>query len=237
LHTNISRRERPFKIGWFHLGADFENSIPSLGIPSDGYDTIGKLASGSSFLVVGTIEPRKGQVQILDAFEQLWAAGVDVTLVLVGKKGWGMKNFADKLLSHSQLGNRLQWIEEISDEYLEKIYVSCSCLIAASEAEGFGLPLIEAAQHKLPIIARDIPVFREVAGDHAFYFNGREPQVLAEAVRQWLELDSQGKVPRSDNMPRLTWKQSAEQLVKVVLGLSQRGVSPIRHSGEVTVSQ
>jgi glycosyltransferase involved in cell wall biosynthesis len=131
----------------------------------------------------------------------------------------------------------LQWIEEISDEYLEKIYVSCSCLIAASEAEGFGLPLIEAAQHKLPIIARDIPVFREVAGDHAFYFNGREPQVLAEAVRQWLELDSQGKVPRSDNMPRLTWKQSAEQLVKVVLGLSQRGVSPIRHSGEVTVSQ
>ena len=223
LDTNIPRRKRPFMIGWFHHGADFENSIPSLGIPSDGYDTIGKLASGSSFLVVGTIEPRKGQVQILDAFEQLWAAGVDVNLVIVGKKGWGMKNFANKLLSHPQLGSRLHWLEGISDEYLEKVYDASTCLIAASEGEGFGLPLIEAAQHKLPIIARDIPVFREVAGDHAFYFKGREPQALAEAIRQWLELDSQGKVPQSDNMPRLTWKQSADQLVKVVLGLSQTG--------------
>ncbi|MGD0020850.1 MAG: glycosyltransferase family 1 protein [Smithellaceae bacterium] len=222
LDTNIPRRRRPLKIGWFHLGADFENSIPSLGIPADGYDTIGKLASGASFLVVGTIEPRKGHVQTLAAFEQLWAAGVDVNLVIVGKKGWGSKNFVNKLLSHPQRGSRLHWIEGISDEYLEKIYASCICLIAASEEEGFGLPLIEAAQHKISIIARDIPVFREVAGDHVFYFKGREPQALTEAVRQWLELYSQGKAPQSDNMPRLTWKQSAEQLIKVVLGLSQR---------------
>ena len=222
LDTNIPRRKRPFKIGWFHLGADFENSIPSLGIPADGYDTIGKLASGSSFLVVGTIEPRKGHVQTLAAFEQLWAAGVDVNLVIVGKKGWGTKNFVNKLLSHPKRGSRLHWINGISDEYLEKIYASCVCLIAASDAEGFGLPLIEAAQHKISIIARDIPVFREVAGNHAFYFKGHESQALAEAVRQWLELDSQGKAPKSDNMSRLTWKQSAEQLIKVVLGLSQR---------------
>ncbi len=217
LYTNIPRRKRPFKIGWFHLGADVEKSIPSLGIPSDGYDTIGKLASGSSFLVVGTIEPRKRQVQILDAFEQLWVAGAEVNLVIVGKKGWGMQNFADKLLSHPQLGSRLHWLEGISDEYLAKIYDSCICLIAASEGEGFGLPLIEAAQHKLPIIARDIPVFREVAGEHAFYFSGLDPQALKDAIRQWFELYKQGQAPRSDNMPWLTWKQSAKQLLANIL--------------------
>ena len=43
-------------------------------------------------------------------------------------------------------------------------------LVAPSRGEGFGLPLIEAAQHKLPIFARDIPVFREVAGENAFFF-------------------------------------------------------------------
>jgi glycosyltransferase involved in cell wall biosynthesis len=217
MQANIPERKRSFKVGWFHLGADIENSIPSLGIPSDGYATIRKLASGSSFLVVGTIEPRKGQVQILDAFEQLWAAGLDVNLVMVGKKGWGMQPFADRLLSHPQRGSRLHWLEGISDEYLEKIYASCSCLIAASEGEGFGLPLIEAARHRIPIIARDIPIFREVAADHAFYFKGCKPQELAEAIRQWLEFYAQGRVPKSDNMPWLTWKQSAGQLLKFVL--------------------
>ena len=76
----------------------------------------------------------------------------------------------EKLRHHPELGKRLFWLEGISDEYLEKVYATCVCLIAASEDEGFGLPLIEAARHRIPILARDIPVFREVAGDHASYF-------------------------------------------------------------------
>ena len=67
-------------------------------------------------------------------------------------------------------------------------------------------------------VRRDIPVFREVAGEHAFYFKGFEPEALRNAVRQWLELHKQGENPQSDNMPRLTWKESAEQLMKVILG-------------------
>ena len=86
-------------------------------------------------------------------------------------------------------------------------------LIAASEGEGFGLPLIEAVQHKLPIIARDIPVFREVAGEHAFYFCGLEPVDLANAISGWLGLNSKGLAPKSDEMPWLTWRESARQLI------------------------
>ena len=69
---------------------------------------------------------------------------------------------------------------------LEQVYDSADALLAASEGEGFGLPLIEAAQHGLPIIARDIPVFREVAGENAYYFSGKDPQTLTEALRNWL---------------------------------------------------
>jgi glycosyltransferase involved in cell wall biosynthesis len=89
--------------------------------------------------------------------------------------------------------------------------------MAASECEGFGLPLIEGAQHKLPIIARDIPVFREVAGDHAFYFKGKEPTDLANAVKEWLKLYKSGQHPKSDGMPWLTWKQSTEKLLDIIL--------------------
>jgi len=116
-----------------------------------------------------------------------------------------------------EIGNRLFWLEGISDEYLDKIYAAGTCLIAASEGEGFGLLLIEAAWHKLPIIARDIPVFREVVGEYAFYFKGSEPAALADAIREWVGHDSQDQAPRSDNMPRLTWKQSAARLKQIII--------------------
>jgi len=122
----------------------------------------------------------------------------------------------EKLHHHSELGKRLFWLEGVSDEYLEKVYAASTCLIAASEGEGFGLPLIEAAQHKLPIIARDIPVFREVAGEHAYYFSGREPADLALAVKNWLGQFEAGQHPMSEHMPWLTWKESAERLKQII---------------------
>ena len=124
---------------------------------------------------------------------------------------------AHALRSHSEVGKRLFWLEGISDDYLDKIYAASTCLIAASEGEGFGLPLIEAARHKLPIIARDIPVFREVAGENAFYFSGASPKGLATAVRQWLSLNAEGKAPSSEGISVLTWAESTHQLLSVVI--------------------
>ena len=226
LKANNIKRMRPFKIGWFHLGADVENSVPTLGLPRDAPQMLAQLAARPSFLMVGTIEPRKGHLQVIAAFGNLWDQGVDANLIIVGKEGW--KNVSeemrrtipmivDKLRHHPERGKRLFWLEGISDEYLEKVYAASTCLIAASEGEGFGLPLIEAAQHKLPIIARDIPVFHEVAECHAFYFNGNEPEDLAKAVHEWLELHQSGRHPKSDDMPWLTWKQSTQQLLDVIL--------------------
>ena len=174
------------------------------------------LQSSPSFLMVGTIEPRKGHTQTLDSFEQLWKIGCDINLVIVGKAGWMVETLIDKLRKHSKLGKHLFWLEGIGDEYLEKVYAASACLIAASEGEGFGLPLIEAARHKLPIIVRDIPVFREVAGEHAFYFKGSEPIALTKAIQKWLTLHRKRKEPKSDNIPWLTWKQSTEQLEDII---------------------
>jgi hypothetical protein len=122
-----------------------------------------------------------------------------------------------RLREHPRAGEVLFWLENISDEYLERVYAASTCLIAASEEEGFGLPLIEAAQHKLPIIARDIPVFREVAGEHSFYFVGKDAQDLAGAVHDWLELRAKNLSPPSDDLPALTWKQSAARLLDIIL--------------------
>lgn len=212
------RRLRPLQIGWSHNAANLEGSVPSKGLPTDAAQVLGDLNTRPTFLIVSTLEPRKGQMQTLLAFDQLWEGGLDVNLVLVGKHGWNVDLLVDLLSIHPERGRRLFWLEGISDEYLEKVYAASTCLIAASEGEGFGLPLIEAAQYGLPIIARDIPVFREVAGENAVYFSGLAPDLLASAVRDWLILENQGLAPQSEKMQFLTWRQSTKSLLDVVVG-------------------
>lgn len=216
LHEHAPDAPSPL-IGHFHLGADLEQSSPTHGLPADADATLAMLDAAVSFLMVGTLEPRKGHVQTLDAFERLWADGQTCHLVLVGKQGWHMDDFARRLREHPQAGVRLHWLEHVSDEYLEKLYRHTDCLIAASECEGFGLPLIEAAQHGLPVLARDIPVFREVAGEHAAYFSAGQAIELTRAVEGWLRLFANGAHPRSDAMPWLSWRDSTQTLLRLIL--------------------
>jgi glycosyltransferase involved in cell wall biosynthesis len=167
--------------------------------------------------MVGTIEPRKAHAQALAAFELLWQKGIDVNLVIVGKQGWMVDAVATALRGHPQLGKKLFWLHGVSDQMLTEAYRLAAALLAASLGEGFGLPLIEAAQHGLPIIARGLPVFREVSGEHAFYFEGTEPAQLADAINQWLDLYRQGMAPASSAMPWLTWSESAQQLLDTIV--------------------
>jgi len=210
-------KRKGFKIAWSHNGANINSSAPTFGMPRNADKTLTFLKARPTFLMVGTVEPRKGYLQTLQAFTRLWAKDVDINLIIVGKQGWRVEKLVERLRAHPELHKRLFWLEGISDEYLEKVYAASTCLIAASYGEGFGLPLIEAAQHKLPIIARDIPVFREVAGEHAYYFASRDPDGLVQTIQEWLRLYEKGAHPTSDNMPWLTWEESAEKLIKIVL--------------------
>lgn len=211
------------KITYTYHGADMGASSPTKGLPLKVNTTLEKVMKRPSFLMVGTIEPRKGHLQVIKAFEALWRQNFDVNLIIVGNEGWKglpdckrrtIPQIIEMLRNHSECHNRLLWLEGISDEYLEKIYDISACLIYASEGEGFGLPLIEAAQHKLPIIARDIPVFREIAGKYAFYFSGLEPEHLTQSIRDWLKLFKSKQYPLSDEIPWITWEQSVQALLR-----------------------
>ncbi|MGZ8304285.1 MAG: glycosyltransferase [Telluria sp.] len=212
-----ARRTAPLNIGWFHLGADIDASAPSFGMPDNAAQVLDAVRARPSFLMVGTVEPRKGHAQALAAFEQLWKDGAQVNLVIVGKQGWMVEKLVERMADHPEKNQRLFWLPGISDEMLLKLYASSAALLSPSEGEGFGLPLIEAAQHNIPIIARDLPVFREVAGEHAYYFDGLEPQDLAGALTRWLAMHAEGKAPQSTGMPWLTWSDSANQVLNAVV--------------------
>lgn len=210
------RRIDPLPIGYFHLGADLQASLPSSGLNAADQAVIDQLGHRPTFLMVGTLEPRKMHAQALQAFDLLWREGCDVNLVIAGKAGWILDHLFERLRQHPESGNRLFWLEKTSDEALQQLYRRSSALLAPSLAEGFGLPLIEAAQYGLPVIARDIPVFREVGGDHAYYFGGAGTLDLADAIRSWLRLDADGQAPQSAGMPQLTWSESTRRLVDMI---------------------
>jgi glycosyltransferase involved in cell wall biosynthesis len=209
-------RAAPLKVSYFHLGADIAAELAENASPIPEIEQFGQIQAKPSFLMVGTLEPRKGHAHALSAFELLWAQDTEADLVIVGKQGWMVDELVERIRQHPENGKRLFWYEAASDEALRALYRDAAALLAASEAEGFGLPLIEAAQHHLPLIARDIPVFREVAGDHAFYFSGTQAGELAAALQEWMRLHGAGNAPSSAGMPWLTWTESADQLLQAV---------------------
>jgi glycosyltransferase involved in cell wall biosynthesis len=169
-------------------------------------------------LMVGTVEPRKGYAQALDAFEAMWARGIPVELAVVGRAGWQVERLLARLASHPERDRRLHWIQGADDAELLAAYRDCDVLLAASEGEGYGLPLVEAAALGLPVLARDLPVFREVAGEGAEFFRGAGAADLDSAVCEWITFRSRGETPDPARIGTHTWRESAEALAAALMG-------------------
>ncbi len=194
----------------FPLGADLDAWLPPVAVlpaPRPGV---------ARFLMVGTVELRKGHAQALDAFERLWNKGANCELLIAGNPGWLVLDLVYRLRRHPEAGKRLHWIEGGGDASLLAAYRDSSALLAASWGEGFGLPLVEAAAHGLPILARDLPVFREVAGVGADYFTGASGTELAAAIEAWLHRWREGRVADPRDVTQATWRDSADALKKLL---------------------
>lgn len=198
------RTKHGLPLGWWRLGADFSGA--ATGAASERARSI---AGGKPyFLSVGTIEPRKGYPVALDALDKLWDEGVDATYVIVGGKGWGMRQFERRVKHHPEFNKRLFWLDRAGDADLALLYRNARALVLASVAEGFGLPIVEAANYGAPVIATDIGVFREVAGDSARYFRLLDSESLAERMREAL-----AKKPSPPKVAPMSWRDSASQLL------------------------
>lgn len=198
-------------VGWFHLGADIDASVPTEGDAEPVQAQLDALSDVRKVLSVGTVEPRKGHAEALDAFEALWAAGRKVTWIIVGKQGWNVDALAERLRAHQETG-RVIWLDQANDTALRAAYGSADLVLFPTRGEGFGLPMIEAAQHGVPVLARDLPVLREVAGEHAAFFPDGG---LAEVLKGWL--DGSRPIARSVTMPRHTWQASTQAMLGVLL--------------------
>ena len=207
-HSKLGLQRRPFVLHW-HLGSDFAASADARAARTE----IASLKKTPYLLMVGTLEPRKSHIMALDAFERLWQQGEKLALCIAGREGWMVSELMDRLRGHPELGRRLFLFHDASDADMAALYANATALLFLSKGEGFGLPLIEAAQFGTPIVCSDLPVFREIAVDFATYVRHDDPEVLASQLRDWSQALASGLVKRTQAMPRLSWRDSARALL------------------------
>jgi glycosyltransferase involved in cell wall biosynthesis len=137
-------------------------------------------------LHVGTVEPRKNVPALLAAWRLLRTRGIDPPpLVLCG--GWGWK--AEEIRQEIEAAGREGWavhLGYVGPGELAALYAGAELVALPSFYEGFGLPAIEALQAGASLVASDLPVLREVAGDAALYAPPDRPDLWADRISELL---------------------------------------------------
>ena len=165
------------------------NSLPSPG-PVD-------LPDRPYFVCLGTIEPRKNHLLLLHLWRQFGEAQLGNTgpdrapaLLVIGRRGWENENIIDLLDRSRGLKGLVHELNAVGDEQLSAYVRGARAVLMPSFAEGFGMPVSEALAAGTPVIAADLPVFRETAGDVPLYIDPLDGIGWKQAILAYSQPDS-----------------------------------------------
>jgi glycosyltransferase involved in cell wall biosynthesis len=164
-------------------------------------------------LFVGTIEPRKNLLRLVQAFEHIVrTTSLRPQLVIAGKKGWlGDEVFA--YVTKSNLNDRVSFTGYLHDEDLCALYSSCSLFVYPSLYEGFGLPPLEAMACGAPVVTSKIPAIEEVVNGAARLIDPNSVEELATCLQQLL-IDEEARrqlcVKAVERVRNFTWERTAK---------------------------
>lgn len=122
------------------------------------------------FVVCGTIEPRKNHLMLLHIWRELSRQWRDRTpkLLVIGRRGWENENVVDLLDRSHEIHEHVIEIDGLPSVDMARLFAGARALLMPSFAEGYGLPIIEARATGTPVVAADIPPFREIAPEATF---------------------------------------------------------------------
>jgi glycosyltransferase involved in cell wall biosynthesis len=168
------------------------------------------------FVIVSTIEPRKNHWMLLQLWRRIIEAdGAAPLLVVIGQRGWECENVVDLLERSAHLKDFVIEKPYCSDAELATLLHYAQALLFPSFAEGYGMPVIEALAAKVPVIASDLSVFRETAGeipDYAEPLDGKRWEML---ITEYAKPDSAlraAQVERLAHFQPPTWAQHFQRV-------------------------
>ncbi|MCE7029167.1 glycosyltransferase family 4 protein [Jiella avicenniae] len=173
------------------------------------------------FVCVGTIEPRKNLIFLMN----VWRGVVErlgqeaPKLVLVGRRGWENENIVDVLERSCDIGAHLVEVADLSDLGLSALIKGARALLAPSLVEGFSLPVAEALALGTPVIASDIAVHREIADDRALLVGAIDGNAWVEAV---VAISAPGSALRAEWTARasgyvpMSWGRHVERAMEAI---------------------
>jgi alpha-1,3-rhamnosyl/mannosyltransferase len=174
-------------------------------------------------LTVGTLQPRKNILRLVQAFKNLPKnIRSEHQLVVVGKKGWDCDDII-QALQQLENNNEGKWLQYVDFEELRALYQAAALFAFPSLAEGFGFPVIESFASKTAVLASNTSSIPEIAGNAAYLVNPESIDELSHGLKSLLEDESlrhdyiQKGLVRSQNF---SWKKCAEETYKILSQVS-----------------
>lgn len=177
-----------------------------------------KIVKGDFCLFVGTVEPRKNLIRLLQAYSSLLPnIGDRVKLLIVGGKGWGGVDLKE-MIAQLDLTENVKVLGYVDDKTLATLYSNAQFLVMPSLYEGFGLPLVEAMSYGTPVLTANNSSMPEVAGNAGLLVDALDVQSIADGLKEMItnnglreRLAKNAKL----NASRFSWDESAIKLIKV----------------------
>jgi glycosyltransferase involved in cell wall biosynthesis len=181
------------------------------------------------FVVLGTIEPRKNHLLLLNLWRQLAAShgAAAPRLVIVGRRGWENENVLDMLERCSALDGLVREAGALPDREVSSLLRGARALVFPSFAEGFGLPLAESLALGVPVLSSDLAALREVGGAVPDYIDPLDGSSWRAAVLDYARADSVGRraqLGRLASWKPPTWDRHFVEVDRLLSRLTHRPV-------------
>lgn len=171
------------------------------------------------FLFVGTIQPRKNIIRLIEAYELM---DTTAKLIIVGKRGWLHEPIFRKM-ENSRKNKQINFIEFIDDNELSVLYANAICLVLPSLYEGFGMPVIEAMAMECPVVVSQTSSLPEVAGKCGIFVDPFDTEDIARGMSDAIKLTHGERQSLADcgkkQIRKYSWSRSAETILKTLVSL------------------
>ncbi len=180
---------------------------------------------GEYILSVGTLQPRKNFVKLIEAFSSLNPN--PYTLVIVGKPGWLYQEIYEAPRKFG-VESQVKFLDYVPDEDLPALYQKAKCFVLVSLYEGFGLPVLEALSYGCPVVASNISSLPEVVGEAGILIDPNNRQEIADQLLKVLKMNKderQAMINKGfEQAKKFSWEKCAKETLSVLKQVGENHV-------------